>query len=192
MTREEIADYILFFKRNYACVKMAMMFPPDQGLVPLLKMYIGRDVEEKDRFTLKKRYGNCVFNSATRTLSGDWYSFNLKESIKTHSDNLLKRFDALEAFDYGIIVAIGQIFAEAGLYNISKEFQFFRHIRNGVAHGNTFTFNKKEPSQLAEFNGLVISKQLEGLKVLNAYGEAFINSGDLWELLDELEKQLRV
>lgn len=40
--------------------------------------------------------------------------------------------------------------------------EFLRHFRNACAHGDRWTFTKKEPSNEAHFGDLIVGKELEG------------------------------
>jgi hypothetical protein len=79
----------------------------------------------------------------------------------------------------------------------SPEFEFFRHLRNGCAHGNKFNFrnhkDKKtnkviydEPSRPAKWNGLEINQTLHGSKVIFD----FIAGGDVLKLLIDMSKKI--
>ena len=44
----------------------------------------------------------------------------------------------------------------------SPEFEFFRHVRNAVSHGNRFYFAAQEPRRAAAWSGLVIDRARMG------------------------------
>ena len=80
--------------------------------------------------------------------------------------------------------------------NKSPEFEFFRHLRNGCAHGNKFKFisykDKKshkivnEPSRLAKWNGLEITRSLEKTEIIFA----FLAPGDILKLLKDISEKI--
>ncbi len=65
----------------------------------------------------------------------------------------------------------------------SPEFEFLRHLRNGVSHGNIFAFQHGEPKRLAAFKQFTISPALQGQTILFDY----IPAGDLFDLLDYIK-----
>ena len=82
--------------------------------------------------------------------------------------------------------------AKNSYFSKSPELEFFRHLRNGVAHNNKFTFSAKEPIRQASFRGFSIDKTLEGRDVLyRVGGDSFVDEGDILDLFDEIETQLR-
>lgn len=74
--------------------------------------------------------------------------------------------------------------------------QFFRHIRNGCAHGNKFFFktytnkrtnkNIQEPVKPAQFRGLTINRKLMGKKVFFD----FLSAGDIPYLIEDVSREL--
>jgi hypothetical protein len=76
--------------------------------------------------------------------------------------------------------------------------QFFRHIRNGCAHGNKFFFktykNKttgketKEPAKMAEFRNLKITRKL--MKDNKNVFFDFFSAGDIPYLIEDVSKEL--
>jgi hypothetical protein len=46
--------------------------------------------------------------------------------------------------------------------NQSPEFEFFRHVRNAVSHGNTFFFKPHEPARAASWRGVKIDHGARG------------------------------
>lgn len=67
------------------------------------------------------------------------------------------------------------------------EVEFFRHIRNASAHGNTFRFKKykdgqEEPVRSAVWRKIEITKKMEGTRLFFE----FLSAGDLIYLLDDI------
>ena len=63
--------------------------------------------------------------------------------------------------------------------NKDEEFQFLRHIRNGAAHNNRFNLKdekgewKIEESEIVKWNGMEISRKLQGGTVFNDFISLF-------------------
>ncbi|PIR46872.1 MAG: hypothetical protein COV07_01990 [Candidatus Vogelbacteria bacterium CG10_big_fil_rev_8_21_14_0_10_45_14] len=63
--------------------------------------------------------------------------------------------------------------------NQDKEFQFLRHIRNGAAHNNRFNLKdekgewKIEENEIVKWNGMEISRKLQGSTVFNDFISLF-------------------
>jgi len=73
------------------------------------------------------------------------------------------------------------------LNNKSPEFEFLRHLRNAVSHGNCFTFHTKEPTHTAAFKNLVIDQTCQGFTPV-LFG--FIMPGDVMDLLDHIKNNV--
>jgi hypothetical protein len=85
-----------------------------------------------------------------------------------------------------VILNIGDELSRNGYFDKTPELEFFRHLRNGLAHGNTFHFSRNEPSRPAAFRGRSISRSLDGQQVV--FG--FVLPGDVLDLIDHLERHL--
>ena len=66
-------------------------------------------------------------------------------------------------------------------------FEFFRHIRNAISHGNRFTFSRNEPSRPAAFKNKTIDHNLNGYENVLF---TFIGIGDTLDLLDHLRDNI--
>lgn len=62
--------------------------------------------------------------------------------------------------------------------------QFFRHVRNGSAHGNKFHFENDEPRSSAQWDLKNITKQMHGNQVF--FG--LLSAGDLFYLINDVNK----
>ena len=67
----------------------------------------------------------------------------------------------------------------------SEILQFFRHVRNGVSHGNRFRIDRA--SDNATWRGLHISNALNGTEVIPVY----ITIGDIFYLLHDVNEHLK-
>jgi hypothetical protein len=64
--------------------------------------------------------------------------------------------------------------------------QFFRHVRNAASHANQWHFLGQEPKHRAEWNGIVLDKNLRGTECF--YGT--LSPADLLYLLQAVERLL--
>jgi hypothetical protein len=70
-------------------------------------------------------------------------------------------------------------------------FEFFRHIRNGCFHGNSFHFKRDEPRNPAQWRGLEITKADQSKRIFRAdlsEKEYFLNWGDPLVLLHDVSQ----
>lgn len=82
---------------------------------------------------------------------------------------------------------IGDALRRNSYFTRSPEFEFMRHLRNAISHGNVFHLLNGEPRRTAEFNNISIAPALNGKVALFET----VAAGDVLELLEELERQLR-
>lgn len=82
---------------------------------------------------------------------------------------------------------IAHALSQRHYFTNSPELEFFRHLRNAVSHGNKFHFTNNKINHPARFGAYEITPALEGQRALFA----FINPGDVLDLFDEIERQLR-
>lgn len=86
-----------------------------------------------------------------------------------------------------MISFIHDIIRDNGFEKQDPEFEFYRHIRNAVSHGNKFTFKNTEPRKPASFKTLTIDASMNGMQnVINDY----INFGDLLDLINFIKTNL--
>ena len=61
-----------------------------------------------------------------------------------------------------MIALIHDAIKDNGFNKQTPEFEFLRHLRNAVSHGNKFTFYNGEPSRKASFQGLNLDSSFNG------------------------------
>ena len=86
-----------------------------------------------------------------------------------------------------ILSWLGEELSKNGYFDKSPELEFFRHLRNGISHGNTFNLLNGEPQRPARFTQFEIMPSLHGQPVLFE----FISTGDLFDLFDHVKRHLR-
>lgn len=116
-------------------------------------------------------------------LDNSQYKMDLYDALSLTVDSPGFNIDQLGLPLFPIIASIHDAGKKYGFLNKTPEFEFFRHVRNAVSHGNRFTFQPSEPSRPASFNGRVINKDLEGHDFVLF---TFIGIGDVLELLDHV------
>lgn len=82
---------------------------------------------------------------------------------------------------------VGDELAANQYFDRTKELIFFRHIRNGLSHGNRFNLKNGEPKHPARFRHFQIVPELHGQNVLFE----FMSTGDVFDLLDHVAEHLR-
>ena len=82
---------------------------------------------------------------------------------------------------------IGHELKSKQYFDKTPELEFFRHLRNGLSHGNKFYFREGEPKRPARFKTFEITRCLQGQEV----AFSFINTGDFFDLFDYLKAHLR-
>lgn len=91
----------------------------------------------------------------------------LKEMIFMGKAMAILAYDFLSLSSYNAII------------NKDEEFQFLRHIRNGAAHNNKFNLKnekgewKIEENKIIKWNGMEISRKLQGGNVFNDFISLF-------------------
>ncbi|MGN7203935.1 hypothetical protein ACTHQF_06645 [Pedobacter sp. SAFR-022] len=85
------------------------------------------------------------------------------------------------------IVFIGDLIQQANLSNHSPEFEFLRHLRNAMAHGNRFHFKNNEPKRAAFFNEFKLTSELDGM---NKVIPDFLGTADVLDLLSFIKSQI--
>ena len=69
----------------------------------------------------------------------------------------------------------------------TREFEFFRHVRNASAHGNRFAFNSGEPKRSAGWRTLTLdAKTHAGTRCFGS----LLNAADALSLLSDIQRLL--
>ncbi len=86
-----------------------------------------------------------------------------------------------------IFSAVGDRLQRTQYFDKAPVLEFFRHIRNGVSHGNRLHFLGPEPRRPASFRGFTLSAADHGKTLFFEY----MLTGDAMDLLDDTEAHLR-
>jgi hypothetical protein len=116
------------------------------------------------------------FARADRTVA----TFHLYRTLDLAKSD--KRFNVyyLRSTLMAVVSIMGDALTNEKLYNRSPEFQFFRHLRNAISHGNRFYFKKGEPRYHSQFKSLVLNPALQGTQQVLF---DFIKPGDVIDLV---------
>ena len=120
-------------------------------------------------------------------IDNSYYEMDLYQSLEQTINNPQFNLAQLGLPLFPIITLLHDLAKENGFLNHSQEFEFFRHIRNAISHGNRFTFSRNEPSRPAAFKNKTIDHNLNGYENVLF---TFIGIGDTLDLLDHLRDNI--
>ena len=112
---------------------------------------------------------------------------DIHESVARIRDNPHYNLDYVGVFLMATVTLIADRLSRNSYFNKTPELEFLRLIRNAVAHGNHFNLKPDEPKRPARFQGFEISQSLNGTELF----WQFMGPGDVLDLLDEVQFQLR-
>ena len=169
---DEIADMIDTLKGYYVAATMGLLVLNHPKLSELL-LELGFDPGSTTSLGRKdgtKYAGLDVYEAlgATRGSAG----FNL---------------DYMGALLTVFVSWVGDALAENLYFDETPELELFRHIRNGLSHGNRFELHPGQPKKPAQFGSFKITRSLHGENVLFE----FMGPGDVFDLLDHVNGHLR-
>jgi hypothetical protein len=168
----EIAEYLRQVKLTYGSYSLSLIFLNDPSLYGLIE---SRGLDVGSTVSLGRQ-------------NGTYYSgIDIYCSIEASCGNPVFNMTFLKLWFMGVISLTGDYLKQNDYFDKRPELEFFRHIRNAISHGNKFTFKKNEPKRPAQFGDFVICHELQGRTFLFDY----MNPGDLFDLLDYLERYLR-
>lgn len=171
MTKDEFKELVNCFKAYYATSSflLASIHP---NLIQQLLNTLGVDP------------GSTV---SWGRIDNTYHEMDLYQSLSGTVNNPGFNLDHLGLPLFPIITILHDTAKKHGFLNHSPEFEFFRHIRNAISHGNRFTFSQHEPSRPASFKGKVIDHSLQGTECVLF---TFIGIGDILDLLDHIRDNI--
>ena len=172
MTAREIADLIDSLQSVYAATSTALLLLNDDQTIQLLAAK-GFDPGATIRLG---RQDNTYYEG-----------IKLRDSINLVRGNARFNLDFLGSQFMTILSWVGDQLSENGYFDKTPELEFFRHLRNGVSHGNRLNLLHGEPKRPAKFKEFEITPTLHGQPVLFE----FISTGDLFDLFDHVKNHLR-
>lgn len=178
---DEIAGHIEFLKDMYAAGSTVLLALNDQAFLHHLEHGIGLDQGSTIRLGRKDDtyyegidFWGVVGRAKTPEFNLTFMGALLSASVAWIGDQL-----AVEQY-FDARLAAGRL--------RPAELEFFRHLRNAIAHGNRWHFVKGEPRRPASFGAFVLDSSLHAQEgVLFEY----MSTGDVFDLLDHLASYLR-
>jgi hypothetical protein len=168
----EIADLIDNLQATYASYSTALLLLNFDETLQLLEL---KGFDPGSTVNLGRR--NNTKYSGIRL----WDSIKLVRGSSNFNLNYLGSIFMIDLSWIGHELSLNHYFDQ------TPELELFRHLRNGISHGNTFNLLNGEPRRLARFNTFEITPALHGQPVLFE----FISTGDLFDLFDQIKSHLR-
>ena len=170
---KDIADMLQRLQDYYAAVSTALVFLNDDDALRLLQA---------------KGYGPGSTTSLGRRDNSSYEGIKVWDAIHSVRGNAGFNLDFLGSLFMTILSWVGDELSANGYFDKTPELEFFRHLRNGISHGNKFNLVRyNEPKRPARFKGFEVTAALEGQPVLFE----FISTGDLFDLFDHVKAHLR-
>lgn len=168
----EIADMIERLLEYYAAMSTTLILLNDDDILKLLE---AKGYDRGSTIRLGRRnnsyYEGIDFWQSIHAVRGK-SGFNL---------------DFLGGLMMTILSWVGDELAKNQYFDKTPELEFFRHLRNGISHGNFFNLLNGEPRRPAAFKLFEINAKHHGQNVLFE----FISTGDLFDLFDHVKSHLR-
>ncbi|MCY3019582.1 MAG: hypothetical protein NTW87_11210 [Planctomycetota bacterium] len=169
---KDIADMLERLQQYYAAVSTALVLLNDDDVLRLLQAK-GYDLGSTIRLG---RRDNSYYEG-----------IKLWNAIHSVRRNAGFNLDFLGILFMTSLSWVGDELTKNGYFDETPELELFRHLRNGISHGNTFNLLKGEPRRPAKFKGFEITPALHGQGVLFE----FMSTGDLFDLFDHVKAHLR-
>jgi len=113
--------------------------------------------------------------------------YDIDPVIEEFKKNNLNNLDMINSNAMLTLIYLHDLLKNNDLLQKTPEFEFFRHLRNAIGHGNRFTFKGNEPVLPARFENLVIDHAMNGFE--KAVGN-YVQAGDILNLLNFIKNQL--
>ena len=170
---KEIADMLQRLQDSYATVSTALVFLNDDDALRLLQE--------------KGYYPGSTIRLGRRDDSY-YEGIKLWDAIHSVRGSAGFNLDFLKSLFMTTLSWVGDELTAKGYFDKTPELEFFRHLRNGISHGNRFNLIRfNEPIRLARFKGFEVTAALDGQPVLFE----FISTGDLFDMFDHVKAHLR-
>jgi hypothetical protein len=169
---KEIADMLERLQDYYAAVSTALVLLNDDEVLRLLQ---AKGYDPGSTIRLGRR-DNSYYEG-----------IKLWDAIHSVRGNAGFNLDFLGSFFMTTLSWVGDELRKNGYFDKTSELELFRHLRNGISHGNTFNLLNGEPRRPARFKGFEITPALHGQNVLFE----FMSTGDLFDLFDHVKAHLR-
>jgi len=171
-TAKEIADMLERLQATYAAISTTLILLNNDDILNLLQ---SKGYDPGSTIRLGRRDGTY------------YEGIRLWDSIHTVRGSAGFNLDFLGSQFMTILSWVGDELSKNQYFDKTSELEFFRHLRNGISHGNTFNLVNGEPRRKAKFKTFEIVPKLHGSAVLFE----FISTGDLFDLFDHIKTHLR-
>ena len=171
-TAKEIAEMIDRLQQYYAAISTTLLMLNNDDLLRSLHA----TGHEKGSTIRLGRKDNSHYEN-----------INMWDSIQAVKGNSAFNLDFLRSQLMIIMSWVGHELSSNKYICKTPELEFFRHLRNGISHGNTFKLLNGEPHQPATFKAFEVTSALNGKQVLFE----FMSPGDLFDLFDHVKGHLR-
>ena len=172
MNAKEIADLIDSLQATYAAISTALLL---------------LNLDETHQLLEKKGFDPGTTINISRMDNTQYTGIKLWDSLHLVRGNQSFNLNYLGSIFMTNLSWIGYELNQNRYFDKTPELEFFRHLRNGVSHGNKFNLLNGEPKRPAKFNAFEITPALHGQPVLFE----FISMGDLFDLFDCIKFHLR-
>jgi hypothetical protein len=169
---KEIADMLERLQQYYAAMSTALVLLNDEEVLGVLKAK-GYDSGS----TIRLGRQNDTYYEGIRV----W------DAILSVKGNAGFNLDFLGSTCMVILSWVGDELSKSSYFDKCPELELFRHLRNGISHGNSFNLQNGEPRRPAKFNNFEVTPSLHGQPVLFK----FMSTGDLFDLFDFVKAHLR-
>ena len=171
-TAAEIADMIDRLQQYFAAISTSLIMLNDDDM---LRFFNSIGYDEGSKIKLGRRDNSYYRN------------INLWDAIRSVKGSSGFNLDFLGIQLMTILSWVGDELSSNQYFDKTPELELFRHLRNGISHGNTFNLQHGEPRRPAAFKGFQITPALHGQNVLFQ----FMSTGDLFDLFDHVKAHLR-
>lgn len=171
-TAKEIAEMIDRLQQYYAAISTSLLMLNNDDLLHSLH---ATGLDEGSTIRLGRQDNSYYEN------------INVWDSIRAVKGNSGFNLDFLGSQLMTILSWVGDELSANKYFDKTPELELFRHLRNGISHGNTFNLLNGEPRRPATFKSFQITPALNGKPVLFE----FMSTGDLFDLFDHVKGHLR-
>jgi len=145
---------------------------------------------------VSERYREMVETSATKLFADLNLQSSVGEAIRPNINALMSKasVDGEAMIRFMMRTAVGSVLILAWelttqYHNRTPIWEFLRHCRNAAAHSGRFTLRKNEPTKLAKWRDLEITKELNDEMLFRTdEDEGFLQPGDVFYLLEDLDE----
>ncbi|RWX46936.1 hypothetical protein H206_00248 [Candidatus Electrothrix aarhusensis] len=172
MTKEELIQLIDKLENNFVMTAISLAFIHNPDIRHLANQWMDP--------------GSTV-KFGSRAIPPEEAKYDVHKMYESFFSDQSNNIDYMIIPMMSMLSLIHDAIRDNGFENHTPEFEFLRHIRNAMSHGNRFTFRNGEPRRTASFEGFTINSSMNGTNnVLHNY----IHFGDLLRLINHVKINL--